>query len=123
MGSVPGIYGYNTYTPYGVLPDKDFDFGMNSHTIAAIGVDSQTGSDPGALRFLLDIRINPSDFDNLVLHVGGTEFNFSTAYLVSRKQFIWDDAGLDWSKKGYIILHGCGMPRPVLRHPAGWQSG
>ena len=54
VGSVPGIYGYNTYTPYGALPDTDFDFGMNSYTIAAIGVDSPTGLTPGALRFLLD---------------------------------------------------------------------
>ena len=53
VGSVPGIDGYNAYTPYGTLPDTDFDFGMNSYTIDAIGVDSPTGSTPGALRFLL----------------------------------------------------------------------
>ena len=104
VGSGTNIYGYNTSSGYGALPDRDFDVGMNSYMIDAIGVDSPMGLTPGTLRFLLGPRLTPADRATLVLHIGDTEYKFSEATTFGR-QFNWAGAGLDWSGRRYVIVH------------------
>ena len=100
-------YGFNDFQGFGDLSEKDFDFGANSYTIEAIIVDSQTTATPGALTFTFDseTRPTPAERDNLVLHVGGAAFEFSDpSSLTAGRNFKWNDAGLDWSGKEYVIV-------------------
>ena len=100
-------YGFNDFQGFGDLSEKDFDFGANSYTIEAIIVDSQTTATPGALTFTFDseTRPTPAVRDNLVLHVGGAAFAFSDpSSLTAGRNFKWNDAGLDWSGKEYVIV-------------------
>ena len=100
-------YGFNDFQGLGDLSDEDFDFGANSYTIEAIIVDSQTTATPGALTFTFAsaTRPTPAVRDNLVLHVGGAAFEFSDpSSLTAGRNFKWNDAGLDWSGKEYVIL-------------------
>ena len=100
-------YGFNDFQGLGDLSEKDFDFGANSYTIEAIIVDSQTTATPGALTFTFDseTRPTPAERDNLVLHVGGAAFEFSDpSSLTAGRNFKWNDAGLDWSGKEYVIV-------------------
>ena len=100
-------YGFNDFQGFGDLSDEDFDFGANSYTIEAIIVDSQTTATPGALTFTFDseTRPTPAVRDNLVLHVGGAAFEFSDpSSLTAGRNFKWNDAGLDWSGKEYVIV-------------------
>ena len=106
VGETTGAYGYNEFRDVGYLSDTDFDVGTNSHTIEAIIVDSQTTATPGALTFTFDSSTRPTTAaqDILVLHVGGAAFAFSDPSSVTGgRNFIWDDAGLDWSGKEYVI--------------------
>ena len=91
----------------GGLSDDDFNFGTNPYTINGITVDSQTTSAPGALNFTFDGSTRPTtaDRDKLVLHVGGAAFAFSDPSSVQGgRNFRWSTAGLDWSRKEYVIV-------------------
>ena len=107
VGLGNGFYGFNDLQGLGDLSDEDFDFGANSYTIEAIFVDSQTTATPRALTFTFDSSTRPTtaDQDNLVLHVGGAAFAFSDpSFLTAGRNFKWNDAGLDWSGKEYVIV-------------------
>ena len=100
-------YGFNDFQGFGDLSDEDFDFGAKSYTIEAIIVDSQTTATPGALTFTFDSETRPTATErgNLVLHVGGAAFEFSDpSSLTAGRNFKWNDAGLDWSEKEYVIV-------------------
>ena len=107
VGFGTASYGYSFTNDYGALSDDDFDVGTNSYTIIAIVVGSQTSPDHGALTFTFDSSTRPTtaDQDILVLHVGGAAFAFSDPSSVTGgRNFIWGDAGLDWSRKEYVIV-------------------
>ena len=107
VGFGTASYGYSYHNDYGALSDDDFDVGTNSYTIIAIVVGSQTSPNPGALTFTFDSSTRPTtaDRDILVLHVGGAAFAFSDpSNLTGGRNFIWGDAGLDWSRKEYVIV-------------------
>ena len=107
VGFGTASYGYSFVNDYGDLSDTDFGVGTNSYTIIAIVVGSQTSPDHGALTFTFDSSTRPTtaDQDILVLHVGGAAFAFSDPSSVTGgRNFLWGDAGLDWSGKEYVIV-------------------
>ena len=98
-------FGYNNQvTPtVGDLSDDDFDVGTDSYTINLISVGSSTAVTPGALDITLSDRLSAAERGNLVLHIGGAAFKLSEA-TVSGPSLRWADAGLDWSRKEYVIM-------------------
>ena len=108
VGRGSDYFGYNNAPEptIGALSDTDFDVGTNSYTIDAIVVGAQTAATPGALIFTFDSSTRPTaaDWGNLVLYFGGGDFKFSEAPVSAGRQFRWADAGLDWSRKEYVIV-------------------
>ena len=99
-------FGYdNQVTPtVGDLSDDDFDVGTNSYPIDGIIVGAQTAVTPGLLVFTLGEILTAAEKDILVLHIGGAEFKLSEATVSGGRAYRWADAGLDWSRKEYVIV-------------------
>ena len=99
-------YAFEPTPVVGDLSDEDFDVGTNSYTIWAIAAGSSTASTPGALNLTFDNSTRPTtaDRDKLVLHVGRADYRLSQASVSVGRVFRWNDAGLDWSRKEFVIV-------------------
>ena len=108
------LFGYDgEFEPdIGALSDDKFDVGTNSYTISENTFNSQTGSTPRALNFVFDSATRPTAADRgkLVRHVGSFAFAFSevTPHTpIGGRTFRWPTAGLDWSRKEWVIVRLC----------------